>query len=196
MNYSQQIKRFQCTVPGCGKVFTTNAHLSRHALNHSGVRKHKCNVPGCTSTFYRTDALNQHQKAHRRRYEQQLGYQQHLHPQTQMEITPEPSTVACPSSPTNNNANLLLQAANMIHTQRPVTPPVSPATLMIRSSSGIQEANGEIQSWLSEHIKRRKASTYFLKSPALTAMKSPVQYRIPAPPVLVQDKTSIAFLCD
>ncbi|KAJ3025089.1 UNVERIFIED_CONTAM: hypothetical protein HDU68_007479 [Siphonaria sp. JEL0065] len=225
MKEYQPNKNFKCTAQGCDKSFTTNAHLSRHALNHSGIRKHKCDVPGCTSTFYRTDALNQHQKAHRRRQEQQFGHQKLFHQQQQqqqqqhhqMEVTPEPtsSIYSFTSSSSTNNpninpTNLLLQAANAIQTQHrhyqisTITPPVSPSTLMVRCPAGLlqhPEMNGKIQSWISEQVKRRKSSMYFLKSPLMTPVKSPVQYRIPfppspSPPDVFVNKTSVAFLCD
>ncbi|KAI8622171.1 hypothetical protein BC830DRAFT_1090349 [Chytriomyces sp. MP71] len=64
-------KRHCCTHPGCTKSFSTSAHLTRHAINHTGVRKYKCTWPSCTSSFYRADGLSQHIKVHKKQQEQQ-----------------------------------------------------------------------------------------------------------------------------
>ncbi|KAI9333012.1 hypothetical protein BDR26DRAFT_868828 [Obelidium mucronatum] len=50
-------KRYHCRVEGCHKSFSTSGHLTRHAQNHSGVRKYRCDYPGCTSAFFRPDTL-------------------------------------------------------------------------------------------------------------------------------------------
>ncbi|KAJ3259252.1 hypothetical protein HDU77_001907 [Chytriomyces hyalinus] len=56
--------RKYCKHPGCSKHFSTTAHLSRHLLVHSGVRKYKCDYPGCHGAFFRADGLTQHKKTH------------------------------------------------------------------------------------------------------------------------------------
>ncbi|KAI8622180.1 hypothetical protein BC830DRAFT_1090382, partial [Chytriomyces sp. MP71] len=64
-------KRHCCTFPGCTKAFSTSAHLARHAINHTGVRKYKCTWPACTSSFFRADGLSQHIRVHTKQQEQQ-----------------------------------------------------------------------------------------------------------------------------
>ncbi|KAI8834977.1 hypothetical protein BJ741DRAFT_608795 [Chytriomyces cf. hyalinus JEL632] len=56
--------RKYCKHPGCNKHFSTTAHLSRHLLVHSGLRKYKCDYPGCHGAFFRADGLTQHKKTH------------------------------------------------------------------------------------------------------------------------------------
>ncbi|KAI9333011.1 hypothetical protein BDR26DRAFT_868826, partial [Obelidium mucronatum] len=66
-------RKYPCSY--CDKAFTTRAHLARHSLNHTGIRRHKCDVPGCSASFFRSDAMHQHRRSHRRRYEEELRQQ-------------------------------------------------------------------------------------------------------------------------
>ncbi|KAJ3059758.1 hypothetical protein HDU98_004201 [Podochytrium sp. JEL0797] len=158
------VKRYHCTEQGCRKAFTTNAHLVRHGLYHSGVRKHRCDVPGCTSTFYRSDAMK---KAHRRRYELQHGYHQ-------WDASPEPmSPAAANLHPSNsesniatNNANLLLFAAATLndHHQQGVQPQFAPPSF---STSYAHPQDGETQQFLPS--PPQESNPYGLKNYTTTA---------------------------
>ncbi|KAJ3388016.1 hypothetical protein HDU84_000340 [Entophlyctis sp. JEL0112] len=55
-----EAERFVCTVPSCGKTFSSRPHLRRHLRIHAGIKSFVCTVPGCTARFVRGDNLKQH----------------------------------------------------------------------------------------------------------------------------------------
>ncbi|KAI9351505.1 hypothetical protein BDR26DRAFT_851185 [Obelidium mucronatum] len=58
-------KRYQCLE--CESNFSTSGHLTRHMRIHSGLKKFQCEVPGCERVFHRLDNCRQHEVAHKRR---------------------------------------------------------------------------------------------------------------------------------
>lgn len=67
-------RKFPCTYEGCGKVFSTSGHMTRHYRIHryiypffcvsdanaiSGQKTFKCLIPDCTSYFSRHDNMKQ-----------------------------------------------------------------------------------------------------------------------------------------
>ncbi|KAI0218017.1 hypothetical protein L0F63_007056 [Massospora cicadina] len=66
LNESCTAKQFQCTYPGCGKLFKRTEHLKRH-LNtvHTDFKPFVCRHPQCHKRFSRSDNLSQHLRTHR-----------------------------------------------------------------------------------------------------------------------------------
>ncbi|KAJ3311232.1 hypothetical protein HDU76_003172 [Blyttiomyces sp. JEL0837] len=60
-------KRHPCTVPDCGKTFSTSGHLARHLKGHTGVKPYPCPLPDCNSKFSRHDNMLQHYRSHLKR---------------------------------------------------------------------------------------------------------------------------------
>ncbi|KAJ3178703.1 transcriptional repressor [Gaertneriomyces sp. JEL0708] len=61
------VQKHVCQYEGCGKTFTTSAHLSRHAKLHIGIKPHRCPLPECNKGFARRDNMMVHYRAHARK---------------------------------------------------------------------------------------------------------------------------------
>ncbi|KAL2122408.1 hypothetical protein VTJ04DRAFT_2863 [Mycothermus thermophilus] len=55
-------RRFECSVPGCGRHFTRKEHLTRHVKSHSPQLQHQC--PICGRRYARSDVLKRHIEFH------------------------------------------------------------------------------------------------------------------------------------
>ncbi|KAJ3024011.1 UNVERIFIED_CONTAM: hypothetical protein HDU68_008343 [Siphonaria sp. JEL0065] len=62
-------RRYPCK--SCDKDFSTSGQLSRHNRIHKGIKKFQCDVPGCIRIFFRADNREQHSKSHKRRLQKQ-----------------------------------------------------------------------------------------------------------------------------
>jgi len=60
-------KIYQCNHSGCGRIFTTSGHLSRHRRIHSGVKNYRCPLKPCAASFFRSDNMMTHFKVHAKR---------------------------------------------------------------------------------------------------------------------------------
>jgi hypothetical protein len=70
-------KAYQCNHSGCGRIFTTSGHLSRHRRIHSGVKNYRCPLKPCSASFFRSDNMMTHFKVHAKR----LGVNYDVDPQ-------------------------------------------------------------------------------------------------------------------
>jgi uncharacterized Zn-finger protein len=57
------IKKFQCTHPDCGKIFTRLQNLNSHLSVHSGERPFICKYDGCQGKFRRKQDLFRHTRS-------------------------------------------------------------------------------------------------------------------------------------
>ncbi|KAI9335497.1 hypothetical protein BDR26DRAFT_865857 [Obelidium mucronatum] len=53
-------KTFQCTEPGCDKIFYRKHHLVSHLVSHTEGKPFKCPRPNCEGTFRRNQDLRRH----------------------------------------------------------------------------------------------------------------------------------------
>ncbi|KAI1364926.1 hypothetical protein F5Y08DRAFT_328321 [Xylaria arbuscula] len=59
-------KRFECEVPGCGKVFRRKEHLTRHLKSHDTQLQYACHI--CGRRYARSDVLKRHVEFHPQYY--------------------------------------------------------------------------------------------------------------------------------
>ncbi|KAK5631332.1 hypothetical protein RRF57_007046 [Xylaria bambusicola] len=59
-------KRFECEVPGCGKVFRRKEHLTRHSKSHDTQLQYACHI--CGRRYARSDVLKRHVEFHPQYY--------------------------------------------------------------------------------------------------------------------------------
>ncbi|EEA18864.1 DNA-binding transcription factor [Talaromyces marneffei ATCC 18224] len=57
-------RKHQCTLPGCGKLFTQKTHLDIHMRAHTGLKPFKCNEPQCGQRFSQLGNLRTHERRH------------------------------------------------------------------------------------------------------------------------------------
>ncbi|KAJ0058320.1 hypothetical protein NL108_013195, partial [Boleophthalmus pectinirostris] len=51
---------YQCAAADCGRRFKRKTHLSRHMLQHKGVKQFKCKFANCPKSFFNTGKLKRH----------------------------------------------------------------------------------------------------------------------------------------
>ncbi|CZT21237.1 uncharacterized protein RCC_07100 [Ramularia collo-cygni] len=61
---SKARKKYQCTVPDCGKSFFQKTHLEIHTRSHTGVRPFLCKEEGCGARFSQLGNLKTHERRH------------------------------------------------------------------------------------------------------------------------------------
>ncbi|KAH8689698.1 hypothetical protein BGW36DRAFT_308597 [Talaromyces proteolyticus] len=61
---TKQKRKHQCTLPGCGKLFTQKTHLDIHMRAHTGAKPFKCNEPSCGQRFSQLGNLRTHERRH------------------------------------------------------------------------------------------------------------------------------------
>ncbi|OKL56934.1 hypothetical protein UA08_07889 [Talaromyces atroroseus] len=60
----KQKRKHQCTLPGCGKLFTQKTHLDIHMRAHTGAKPFKCSEPTCGQRFSQLGNLRTHERRH------------------------------------------------------------------------------------------------------------------------------------
>jgi len=66
---NSKLKRYLCSVPGCGKYFTDSSNRKKHEKTHDVNRERfYCNDPGCNKSYSTRTDLNIHLKVHRGEY--------------------------------------------------------------------------------------------------------------------------------
>ncbi|KAH8664433.1 fungal-specific transcription factor domain-containing protein [Xylariales sp. PMI_506] len=150
-------KKFACTEPDCGKVYTRAEHLQRHQLNHNPKKVYSCTVGDCNQEFVRYDLLERHRKRHSASYVPRnrastsfnLGSSKSTPPSIPL-MSPSPSSgnaaiqpppVAFPQSAPRNASVLLSPTSNHAQTTSSSVPPHDAAPPMASSSSWMDPAN-------------------------------------------------------
>jgi len=64
--YSEPMKAFYCTQPGCKKSFRYRSEILRHMVTHTSKRPYVCPHKNCMKGFKRSDALATHMRIHTR----------------------------------------------------------------------------------------------------------------------------------
>ncbi|ANB13226.1 Pzf1p [Sugiyamaella lignohabitans] len=59
-----RLKRYLCTIEGCGKAYSRPCLLDQHLRSHSDERPYKCTVEGCSKAFLRDSHLKVHLLSH------------------------------------------------------------------------------------------------------------------------------------
>lgn len=57
-------KRYQCSLPDCGKTFYQKTHLEIHTRAHTGVKPFVCKEPTCGARFSQLGNLKTHERRH------------------------------------------------------------------------------------------------------------------------------------
>lgn len=57
-------KRYQCSIPECGKAFYQKTHLEIHTRAHTGVKPFLCKEPSCGQRFSQLGNLKTHERRH------------------------------------------------------------------------------------------------------------------------------------
>lgn len=61
---SKARKRYQCSLPNCGKTFYQKTHLEIHTRAHTGVKPFVCKEPTCGARFSQLGNLKTHERRH------------------------------------------------------------------------------------------------------------------------------------
>ena len=57
------MRKYQCSEPGCGKIYSKSSHVEAHHRTHTGQRPYVCST--CSASFTRSDELARHARRHR-----------------------------------------------------------------------------------------------------------------------------------
>ncbi|KAI1328565.1 hypothetical protein F5Y16DRAFT_151047 [Xylariaceae sp. FL0255] len=69
---ASQSKRFECSIPGCVKVFRRKEHLTRHQKSHNTELPYVCNI--CGRRYARSDVLKRHVEFHPQYYKPRRNF--------------------------------------------------------------------------------------------------------------------------
>ncbi|CDM37629.1 transcriptional regulator family: C2H2 zinc finger [Penicillium roqueforti] len=61
---SRRKRKYNCTLPGCGKSFAQKTHLEIHIRAHTGDKPFICKEPSCGQRFSQQGNLKTHQRRH------------------------------------------------------------------------------------------------------------------------------------